>query len=129
MRVQELIFRGLVQVADDLSVVEDLAESIVIDGAQHLTITLKKNIDFHTCFDGTPGGSLKAEDVIYSYESLRDPRVQSRKQRILADVDRFDSPDPKGREVRIHLRKPSAVWLGENGTLGILEKCVIHIDW
>jgi peptide/nickel transport system substrate-binding protein len=128
MRVQELIFRGLVQVADDLSVVEDLAESIVIDGAQHLTITLKKNINFHTCFDGTPGGSLKAEDVIYSYESLRDPRVQSRKQRILADVDRFDSPDPKGREVRIHLRKPSAVWLGENGTLGILEKACAEKD-
>jgi len=122
MRVQELIFRGLVQVADDLSVVEDLAESIVVDEAQHLTITLKNNIQFHTCFDGTPGGTLKAKDVIYSYQSLKDPRVQSRKQRILSDIDRFDSPDPEGLKVHIHLRKPLASWLGENGTLGIIEK-------
>ena len=98
MRVQELIFRGLVQVADDLSVIEDLAESIVIKEAQHLTITLKKNIQFHTCFDGTPGGTLKAKDVIYSYESLRDPLVKSRKQRILSDIERFETPDPEGHE-------------------------------
>ena len=128
MRVQELIFRGLVQVADDLSVTEDLAESIVVEEAQHLRITLKKNIQFHTCFDGTPGGTLKAKDVIYSYESLRDPLVQSRKQRILADVDRLETPDPDGYKIHIHLRKPSASWLGENGTLGIIEKSCAQKD-
>ena len=128
MRVQELLFRGLVKVADDLSVVEDLAESIRVEEAQHLIITLKKKISFHTCFDGTPGGTLKAKDVIYSYQSLRDPAVQSRKQRILADVDRIDTPDPEGLEVHIHLRKPIASWLGENGTLGIVEAACAQKD-
>ena len=128
MRVQELLFRGLVKVADDLSVVEDLAESIRVEEAQHLIITLKKKISFHTCFDGTPGGTLKAKDVIYSYQSLRDPSVQSRKQRILADVDRIDTPDPEGLEVHIHLRKPIASWLGENGTLGIVEAACAQKD-
>ncbi len=128
MRVQELIFRGLVQVTDDLSVVEDLAESIVVDEAKHLTITLKKNIQFHTCFDGTPGGTLKAKDVIYSYQSLKDPLVQSRKQRILSDIERFETPDPEGRQIHIYLRKPLASWLGENGTLGIIEKSCAQKD-
>jgi peptide/nickel transport system substrate-binding protein len=122
MRVQELLFRGLVRVDDDLSVTEDLAETIENEDAQHLIITLKNNIRFHPCFDDTPGGTLKAEDVAYSYNSLRDPAVGSRKQRILADVVRIDFPDPKGLEVHIHLRRPVAAWLGENGTLGVIEK-------
>ena len=105
-----------------------MAESIRVEEAQHLIITLKKKISFHTCFDGTPGGTLKAKDVIYSYQSLRDPAVQSRKQRILADVDRIDTPDPEGLEVHIHLRKPIAPWLGENGTLGIVEAACAQKD-
>jgi peptide/nickel transport system substrate-binding protein len=128
MRVQELLFRGLVRVADNLDVTEDLAASIIFDGAQHLTIYLKPQIAFHPCFDGTPGGFLKAADVAYTYESLSDPAVRSGKQRILADIARIDYPDPGGLEVHFHLRRPLANWLGEHGTLGIVEAACARKD-
>jgi peptide/nickel transport system substrate-binding protein len=122
MRVQELIFRGLQRVGDDLSVVPDLALSVTSSDAQHYKITLKKNVYFHPCFDGTPGGTLKAEDVAYSYTSLRDPRVGSRKERILADVEGITFADGEGYDLQINLRRPMAAWMADNGTLGIIEK-------
>jgi peptide/nickel transport system substrate-binding protein len=128
MRVQELIFRGLQRVDDDLSVVPDLALSVISSDAQHYKITLKKNVHFHPCFDGTPGGTLKAEDVAYSYMSLRDPRVGSRKERILADVEGIIVTEPKGYDLQINLRRPMAAWMADNGTLGIIEKACAEKD-
>jgi peptide/nickel transport system substrate-binding protein len=124
LRVQELMFRGLVHVRDDLSSENDLAERITIDAAQHITVTLKPNQWFHTCYDGTSGGQLKASDVRFTYESLRDPKVRSKKQRILADIASIEVPDPEGLTVIFHLRKPLANWLSDNGQLGIVpEAC------
>jgi peptide/nickel transport system substrate-binding protein len=124
LRVQELMFRGLVHVRDDLSSENDLAERITVDGAQHITVTLKPRVWFHTCYDGTSGGQLKASDVRFTYESLRDPAVRSKKQGILKDVARIEVPDPDGLVVIFHLRQPVASWLDTNGQLGIVpEAC------
>ena len=127
-RTQQLLFRGLVHLSDDLSVVPDLAESVDTQQPGRIRVRLRKGVPFHNCFDDTKGGMLKAEDVIYSYESLRDPEIESRKLNIWADLVAVTSPDPKGLIVDFELHKNLPSWLEGNGTLGILEKACAQKD-
>ena len=127
-RTQQLLFRGLVHLSDDLSVKPDLAQSVEIEHPARLRVHLRRDVRFHKCFDDTKGGMLKAEDVIYTYESLRDPSVESRKLNIWADLKAVTAPDLKGHIVDFELQKDLPNWLEGNGTLGIIEKSCAEKD-
>ncbi|MBM65469.1 MAG: hypothetical protein CMH55_04450 [Myxococcales bacterium] len=127
-RTQQLIFRGLVHLSDDLSIQPDLAKTIDTSQSGRIRIQLRSGQRFHNCYDDTKGGMLKAEDVIYSYESIRDPQVESRKLNIWADLKGVTAPDPKGLIVDFELQRDLPNWLEGNGTLGILEKSCAEID-
>lgn len=127
-RSQQLLFQGLVHLSDDLSVRPELAQTIDSSEPGRIRVTLRQNVRFHDCFDGTKGGKLKAEDVIYSYESIRDPAVGSRKLNIWADLKAISSPDPQGLELVFELQRHLPNWLEGNGTLGMIEKSCAQKD-
>lgn len=70
-RVASLIEPGLVRIDDSGKAVPDLAESFERVGPTRYRFHLRHGLTFH---DGTP---LTAADVVYTYESLRDPKVGS----------------------------------------------------
>ncbi|MCC6048710.1 MAG: ABC transporter substrate-binding protein, partial [Thermodesulfobacterium sp.] len=71
-RVAELIFRGIVKYAPDLSIVGDLAERYEVSKDQRvITFYLKKNAKWE---DGTP---VTAWDVEFGFKLITDPKTPS----------------------------------------------------
>jgi peptide/nickel transport system substrate-binding protein len=66
-----LVFSSLVYIAHDGSIQADAAESWVVEDGRIFTFTLRPNVVFHT------GRALTASDVVYTFESVRDPEVAS----------------------------------------------------
>ncbi|MCS7207829.1 MAG: ABC transporter substrate-binding protein [Dehalococcoidia bacterium] len=101
-------FNGLVKYDQNLQLVPDLAAQmpeISADG-RTVTVRLKPGVRFH---DGHP---LTAEDVVFTWRALADPKVASTLRdrfdlaNVLEDVQAVDSVT-----VRFHLKRPDAAFL------------------
>lgn len=106
-----LLYRGLVRLGENGSVVRDAAESFTVssDGLVY-TFVLKNNLKFH---DGHP---LRASDVVWTFEQVRDPRWQSPLQVSFQNVEVFQMGE---YAVEFRLSKPSTPFISSL-TLGIL---------
>lgn len=109
-----LVFNGLVKYDKDIRLVGDLAESWDI-GAGGLVITfhLRKNVRWH---DGFP---FTAEDVRFTYEKLRDPKVRTPFSSDFNDVASFEVLD--NYTIRVTYKKLFAPGLASWG-MGIVPK-------
>jgi peptide/nickel transport system substrate-binding protein len=83
-----LIFSSLLQFDSELGLVADLAEDWTVseDGLNY-SFTLRDGLTFHN------GDSLKAEDIIFTYERTVDPDFASPHANKLALVESVDTPD------------------------------------
>jgi peptide/nickel transport system substrate-binding protein len=98
-----LIEPGLVAIADDGRPVPDLAERIETPDDRTYVFTLREGLRFH---DGAP---LRADDVVATFESLRDPALGSPLASKYREIRSIDALDP--RTVRFTLDHPFAPFL------------------
>lgn len=111
-----LLFNGLVKVDKDLKIVGDLAESFdVLRGGLEIVFHLRRNVRWH---DGYP---FTAEDVLFTYQKLRDPKVQTPYGDSFLDVSDVSTPDPY--TVRVTYKEPYAPGL-LSWAMGIVPKHV-----
>lgn len=98
-----MVYSRLVQLKPDWNGVEpDLAQRWTVspNGKVH-AFSLRPNTRFH---DGSP---LTADDVVFSFERILDPKTGAYARSFLADVvERVTAPDPG--TVRVALKKPYA---------------------
>lgn len=109
------IYSGLMRVAEDGSLVEDLAEKVEVspDGLTY-TATIKADAVFH---DGEP---LTADDVIFTIQKIQDPGVKSP---LFAEFAGISMNKVNEHTVSFVLRRPYAAFM-QNLTVGILPKHV-----
>ncbi len=86
--VAGLIYNGLVKYDKDLNLVGDLAESFEVskDGLV-ITFHLRQNVKWH---DGLP---LTAEDVLFTYRTMIDPRTPTAYAEDFKQVKKAEAPD------------------------------------
>ncbi len=117
--VAGLIFNGLVKYDKDLTLTGDLAESWEVspDG---LTITfhLRKDVKWQ---DGVP---FTAEDVIFGYKTIIDPRTPTAYKEDYLQVKEIHAPDPYTLVVKYE--KPFAPALASWGNLPVLPKHLLE---
>lgn len=70
-KINKLVYNGLFKLDAKLLVQMDLAESIQTPTPTEWVITIKKNIFFHN------GNKLTTKDILYTFESIRDPKTAS----------------------------------------------------
>ncbi|MCA9359278.1 ABC transporter substrate-binding protein [Candidatus Kaiserbacteria bacterium] len=109
--VVALIYRGLMRINSDGTLVNDLAESITTsaDGLTY-SIVLKKNLQFH---DGTP---LTARDVVFTIQLIQNPDLKSPLRGNWTDVT---VEEVNEYELNVHLTDAYAPFI-ENFTLGVM---------
>lgn len=103
--VYQLVCNGLVQKDQHAAIIPDLAERWETPDEKTYLFYLRKGVKFH---DGT---EFTAEDVKYTFDSLRDPALKSPKSGpfgVLANVDIQDA-----HTVKFTLKKPFAPFLAE----------------
>jgi peptide/nickel transport system substrate-binding protein len=89
-QVLENVYNHLVGLDDGLQVIPELAESwTVSEDMLTYTFKLRQGVTFHN------GRELTAEDVVYSYERIRNPETQSGAAYLLEPVDTISAPDPQ----------------------------------
>lgn len=111
-----LIYNGLVKYDKDLNVIGDLAESYEVRrGGLELVFHLRHGVRWH---DGQP---FTADDVLFTYQKVRDPKTICYFADEFLDVDQVTAPDPY--TVRVTYKKPYAPGLGSWG-LHIIAKHV-----
>jgi peptide/nickel transport system substrate-binding protein len=98
-----LIEPGLIAIADDGRPVPDLAERIDSPDERTYVFTLRAGLRFH---DGTP---LLADDVVATFESLRDPALGSPLATKYKEIRTIEALDP--RTIRFTLDHPFAPFL------------------
>ncbi len=109
-----LVFNGLVKYDKNIQLVGDLAESWEISkGGLVITFHLRKGIRWHD------GQSFTADDVLFTYEKLRDPKVHTPYSSDFEDVASVTAPD--AYTVRVTYRKRFAPGLASWG-MGIVPK-------
>jgi peptide/nickel transport system substrate-binding protein len=109
-----LVFNGLVKYDKDINLVGDLAESFTVspDGLT-IVFRLRKNVRWH---DGKP---FTADDVLFTFQKLRDPKVQTPFASDFEDVQSVTASDP--HTVKVVYRKAFAPGLASWG-MGIIPK-------
>ena len=94
-----LVFDGLVRINSKDQIEPALAESWEISEDQHVyTFKLKEGIRFHD------GVELTAEDVKFTYDQIKDPKVGSVYRSHFQSVEKFEIVDRY--KFRIVLKKP-----------------------
>lgn len=73
---------------DDLKVLPNLAERWERTDPTTYVFTLRKGVRFHD------GSDLAAEDVVFSFNHMRDPANRFRRAPVLAPLDRIEMVDP-----------------------------------
>ncbi|MFF5179762.1 ABC transporter substrate-binding protein [Micromonospora sp. NPDC000316] len=108
-----LIFDGLVARAADNRLVAGLATDLPLRSADGRTVTakLRDGVQFH---DGTV---LSAQDVVFTYQAVLDPKVDSTLRSDLDMIESVTAPDPA--TVVFRLRYPYAPFV-QRLTLGIV---------
>src|SRR5262249_13949147 len=112
--INGLVYNGLVKYDKDIKLIGDLAQSWDV-GNNGLIITfhLRKNVRWH---DGQP---FTADDVLFTYQKLRDPKVHTPFQSDFELVKSVTAPNPW--TVRVVYSKPFAPGLASWG-IGIIPK-------
>lgn len=86
-RIYENIYSTLVKFNEKLEVSPDLAESYTADSPTQYTFKLRKGVKFHN------GRELKATDVKYTFDRIRDPATASPRVSQFAPLDSIETPD------------------------------------
>ncbi|MBP6881441.1 MAG: peptide ABC transporter substrate-binding protein [Candidatus Pacebacteria bacterium] len=109
--VTALVYSGLMKIAPDGTLVNDVAESITTseDGLTY-NITLRKDVTFH---DGTP---LTARDVVYTVHLIQDPDLKSP---LRGNWTNVTATEVNEYELTIALDESYAPFI-ENFTVGIM---------
>lgn len=111
--ITRLIFSGLLKYDSQLQLVPELAESWQTNDDQTIyTFTLKENITWH---DGQP---LSADDVIFTFQSLKDPDFKSP---LLISFRGVEVEKVDDRTIKFILPEPFGSFL-EVLTVGILPE-------
>jgi len=116
-RMLELIYDPLFAFDKDLKIVPNLAESWKFsDDAKTLTVTLRKNVKFHT------GNPMTSEDVKFSFERILDEKTGAAARSTFAGIDKMDTPDPY--TIVFTLKAPNAAILSAmtNPNSAIIDK-------
>jgi peptide/nickel transport system substrate-binding protein len=104
MQVASNIFSGLTYADHNLVPRGDLAESWEVSkGGLEWTFQLRKGVKFHD------GEDFTADDVIYTYNRIKDPKSGSIHSRRLAEIDKIDKLGT--HEIRFKLKSPTAGFL------------------
>jgi peptide/nickel transport system substrate-binding protein len=104
LKVSRLLFASLVRIdPHTLEAVPDLAQSVAQETPTRWRARLREGLRFA---DGTP---LSAEDVIATFESLRDPGLGSRYRATYERIVRMRAPD--AHTVVFELSEPHATFL------------------
>ncbi|MFA5976234.1 MAG: ABC transporter substrate-binding protein, partial [Elusimicrobiota bacterium] len=113
-----LVFNGLVKYDKDINLVGDLAKSCDVKrGGLEIVFHLREGVRWH---DGLP---FTAEDVLFTYQKLRDPKVHTPYSSDFEDIESVTAPDPF--TVRVLYRKPFAPGLASWG-MGIVPKHIFE---
>ena len=106
------IFNGLVQLDDSLNIKPDLAKKwdISNDGLNY-TFTIRKNILFHKSkvFIKDSTRSVNANDFVYSFNRLKDPKIGSSGYWVMNNVKSFEAINDS--VFSINLKSPFAAFL------------------
>lgn len=87
VRIIELVYNGLVRFNEKLEIVPDLAESFSTPDPKTYTFKLRKGVKFHN------GREMKAADVKYSLERIKDPATASPRAPNFKPIDTIETPD------------------------------------
>lgn len=112
-RIADLAYSGLIKVTPELDYAPDIAQSWETPDDKTIVFHLNPNAKFQ---DGRP---VTAEDVKWTYDSLRDPNFTSSKKSGYAVVQSIEAANPQ--TVIFHLSEPNG-GIFDNLTLGILPK-------
>ncbi len=120
--INGLVYNGLVKVDKDLRVVGELAKSFEVRrGGLEIVFHLHQGVQWH---DGLP---FTADDVLFTYQKLRDPTVHTPYSDNFMDVAGVTAPDPY--TVRVTYKEPYAPGL-LSWSMGIIPKHVyVHGDF
>jgi len=112
--IDELVFDSLVQKGPNFNLVPGLAERWEVPDPQTYIFHLRKGVRFH---DGRP---LRARDVKWTLDSMRDGSLRTIKGATYKLVDRVEAPDDL--TLRIHLTEPFSplLWNLSEGAFGIV---------
>jgi peptide/nickel transport system substrate-binding protein len=104
MQIGNHVYSGLIYADHNLEPQGDLAESWeVSQGGRQWTFQLRKGVKFHD------GEDFTADDVIYNYDRIKDPKTGSIHRRRLDEIDKLEKLGT--HEVRFTLKSPSASFL------------------
>ena len=87
-RILEHIYEGLLSFDEKMDIVPGLAESYEVPEPTKIVFHLRKNAFFH---DGTP---FTAEDVLFTFQRIRDPSFASPAASYYSEVLSITAPDP-----------------------------------
>jgi peptide/nickel transport system substrate-binding protein len=112
------VFNGLTKYDKDIKITGDLAESWDVSGdGLAITFHLRRNVKWH---DGAP---LTSADVLFTYKTLKDPKVATPYSDSLGPVDKVEAPDDY--TVRVTYKEPFAPALEAWG-MGIIPKHLLE---
>ena len=83
-RILELVYSSLLTYDRDMNLIPDLAESYEVPDPYTLIFKIRKNVRFH---DGTP---LTIDDVLFTFERIRNPKTGSPILSYFKDLDRIE---------------------------------------
>ncbi|SBV25290.1 peptide/nickel transport system substrate-binding protein [Micromonospora krabiensis] len=114
-----LVFDGLVARDADNTLIPALARELpaVSADGRTVTATLRDGVLFHD------GSTLTAQDVVFTYQAVLDPKVDSTLRSDLDMVESVSAPDPA--TVVFRLRHPYAPFL-QRLTLGVVPAALLH---
>jgi len=104
MQIGNHIYSGLIYADHNLEPQGDLAESWEVSkNGREWTFQLRQGVKFHD------GEDFTADDVIYTYNRIKDPKTASIHRRRLDEIDTVEKLDP--HVVRFKLKSPSGSFL------------------
>ncbi|MDG1761174.1 MAG: ABC transporter substrate-binding protein [Flavobacteriaceae bacterium] len=106
------LFNGLVQLDDSLKIQGDIAHKWTIsEGGIHYDFYLKKGVYFHPSpFFKDSTRTVVADDFVYSFNRLKDPKVASPGGWVLQQVSNYKALNDS--VFRIELKQPFSSFLG-----------------
>lgn len=119
LRLRELIYNGLVQIQPDFSPAPALAESWENPDDLTWIFHLRPGVKFHD------GSELSAEDVKFTFDSIRDEALASPARSFYAPITNIEVVDPL--TVKFTLDQPYGPFLSYM-SMPILPKAVVEAD-
>ncbi|MAZ26102.1 MAG: ABC transporter substrate-binding protein [Cytophagaceae bacterium] len=107
------LFNGLVRQDDSLNIVPDVAKRWEISpDAKQYTFTLRDDVYFHKHeqFGKDSTRTVVAQDFVYSFDRLKDPKVASPGGWVLGNVERYAAKNDS--TLVIQLKQPFPAFLG-----------------